>query len=146
MKLLVLNGPNINMLGIREPDLYGNETYRDLVRKITNECRRRGIKVAVRQSNCEGKLVTEIQKARGRYDGIILNAAAYTHTSIAILDALKCSRLPCAEVHITDIKEREEYRARSFVSEYAFVVIKGEGTNGYVHAVDALVNYLKKQD
>lgn len=146
MKILVINGPNINMLGVREPDLYGKNTYRELISKIKRECASSGVKVAFYQSNHEGDLVTAIQKARGRYDGIILNAAAYTHTSIAILDALKCAALPCAEVHITDVSEREEYRRHSFVSDYAFTVIKGEGTDGYVHAVREIVNYLKMDD
>lgn len=143
-KILVLNGPNINMLGVREPDLYGKETYKDLVRVVKSAAQKKGVKVYFYQSNDEGALVGKIQKSRKRFDGIILNAAAYTHTSIAILDALKCSSVPCAEVHITDISEREDFRKRSFVSQYAFTVIKGEGISGYVHALEEVANYVKK--
>lgn len=143
-KILVLNGPNINMLGVREPDLYGKETYKDLVRVVKSAAQKKGVKVYFYQSNDEGALVGKIQKSRKRFDGIILNAAAYTHTSIAILDALKCSSVPCAEVHITDISEREDFRKRSFVSRYAFTVIKGEGISGYVHALEEVTNYVKK--
>ncbi len=144
-KILVLNGPNINMLGVREPDLYGKETYKDLVRIVKSAAEKEGVKVCFYQSNDEGALVGKIQKSRKKFDGIILNAAAYTHTSIAILDALKCASVPCAEVHITDISGREDFRKRSFVSEYAFTVIKGEGLSGYVHALKEVVNYVKKK-
>lgn len=143
-KILVLNGPNINMLGVREPDLYGKETYKDLIRVVKSAAQKKGVKVYFYQSNDEGALVGKIQKSRKRFDGIILNAAAYTHTSIAILDALKCSSVPCAEVHITDISGREDFRKRSFVSQYAFTVIKGEGISGYVHALEEVANYVKK--
>ena len=122
--ILVLNGPNINMLGIREPGLYGKEKYNDLVKLVRSAAKKESVKVSFYQSNDEGALVGKIQKSRKKFDGIILNAAAYTHTSIAILDALKCASLPCVEVHITDISEREDFRKRSFVSEYAFTVIK----------------------
>lgn len=145
-EILVLNGPNINMLGIREPGLYGKETYNDLVKFVRSAAKKKSVKVSFYQSNDEGALVGKIQKSRKKFDGIILNAAAYTHTSIAILDALKCASLPCVEVHITDISEREDFRKRSFVSEYAFTVIKGEGLSGYVHALGELLNYIKKND
>lgn len=144
--ILVLNGPNINMLGIREPGLYGKEKYNDLVKLVRSAAKKESVKVSFYQSNDEGALVGKIQKSRKKFDGIILNAAAYTHTSIAILDALKCASLPCVEVHITDISEREDFRKRSFVSEYAFTVIKGEGLSGYVHALGVLLNYIKKND
>ena len=145
-EILVLNGPNINMLGIREPGLYGKETYNDLVKLVRSAAKKKSVKVSFYQSNEEGALVGKIQKSRKKFDGIILNAAAYTHTSIAILDALKCASLPCVEVHITDISEREDFRKRSFVSEYAFTAIKGEGLSGYVHALVELLNYIKKND
>ena len=145
-EILVLNGPNINMLGIREPGLYGKETYNDLVKLVRSAAKKKSVKVSFYQSNEEGALVDKIQKSRKKFDGIILNAAAYTHTSIAILDALKCASLPCVEVHITDISEREDFRKRSFVSEYAFTVIKGEGLSGYVRALGELLNYIKKND
>lgn len=139
MKILIINGPNINMLGVREPEKYGVVTYKELVKKLSHYCRERGVRPTFFQSNYEGDIVGRIQKARNVYDGIVLNAAAYTHTSVAILDALRCACLPCVEVHITDISSREDYRKKSFVSEYAFTVIKGEGINGYEKAVDALI-------
>ena len=142
MKILIINGPNINMLGVREPEKYGVVTYKELVKKLSHYCRERGVRPTFFQSNYEGDIVGRIQKARNVYDGIVLNAAAYTHTSVAILDALRCACLPCVEVHITDISSREDYRKKSFVSEYAFTVIKGEGTNGYEKAVDALISRL----
>ncbi|MBQ7164903.1 MAG: 3-dehydroquinate dehydratase, partial [Clostridia bacterium] len=114
MKFLVINGVNLNMLGIREKNLYGNENYRSLVAFIKESAAKAGVKVKCFQSNYAGGIVTEIPRARGRYDGIIINAGAYTHTSIAILDALKAAEIPAAEVHITDINSREEYRKKSF--------------------------------
>ena len=145
MKILIINGPNMNMLGVREPALYGNMSYRGLLGYIRRECRARGIKPAFFQSNEEGKIVTRIQKAIKDYDGIVINAAAYTHTSVAILDALKCTGLPCVEVHITDISVREPFRGFSYISQYAFAVVKGKGAAGYIEALDKLLHYIKNQ-
>lgn len=136
MKLLVLNGPNLNMLGIREPGIYGNGDYKSLVKYIKESAKEVGVKVDVKQSNYEGELVTLIQKARLRYDGIIINAGAYTHTSIAILDALKASGLLTVEVHISNVKEREDFRQVSYVSLYAEKVIMGKGFLGYKEAIN----------
>lgn len=139
MRLLVINGPNINMLGIREPELYGNKNYADLVKEIKKYAKKNGVVVNFYQSNCEGELVTKIQKAYKKYNGIIINPGAYTHTSIAILDALKSVGIKAVEVHITDVSEREEYRRISYVSEYASLTIKGEGFFGYLKAIDYLI-------
>ena len=110
MKILVINGPNLNMLGIREPDHYGRETYADLIDKIERHCSAKGIEVKTYQSNHEGDLVDEIQKAYGKMDGIVINPGAYTHTSIAILDAVKSVAIPTVEVHISKVEEREDFR------------------------------------
>lgn len=143
MKLLVINGPNLNMLGLREPSLYGKEDYNFLVKTIKNHAAKTGVKIKCVQSNCEGKIVGYIQKAYGKYDGIIINAGAYTHTSIAILDALKAVNVKTVEVHITDIATREEFRQKSYISLFAEKVIKGEGINGYVMAIDYLLASLR---
>ena len=142
MKLLVLNGPNLNLLGVREPALYGKADYKALVARVKAHAKDKGVKVKIRQSNYEGDLVTAIQKARGRYDGLILNAAAYTHTSVAILDALKGVGLPTVEVHLTDIAQREEFRHLSYVSLYTPHLVKGEGIDGYLHAMDILIDLI----
>src|SRR5574344_1666383 len=123
MKFLVINGPNLDMLGIREKNLYGEKTYKSLVSFIKAEAKKRGVKVKCVQSNCEGKRVDFIHSAYKKYDGRVINAGGYTHTSVVILDALKAVNLPTAEVHITDINAREEYRSKRFVSEYAFKTI-----------------------
>ena len=136
MKLLVLNGPNLNMLGVREPDLYGKKDYKTLVQTIKQAAKDNGVKVDVYQSNYEGDLVTKIQKAINCYDGIIINAGAYTHTSIAILDALKSVGLLTVEVHLTDINSREEFRKLSYVSLYAEKTIVGKGFDGYKEAIE----------
>ena len=137
MKLLVLNGPNINMLGIREPELYGSMTYNDMVEAIRSYCKEKGVKVYFVQSNHEGELVEAIQEAyKDETDGIIFNPAAYTHTSIAILDAIKAVNIPVVEVHLTDISQREDFRKISYVSLVAKKVIKGLGVQGYLDAVD----------
>lgn len=135
MKILVLNGPNLNMLGVREPELYGNKDYKSLVKFIKKSGKESGVKVKVMQSNYEGKLVTLIQKAVKSFDGIIINAGAYTHTSIAILDALKLSNLLTVEVHLTNVNEREEFRKLSYVSKYAEKTIVGKGFQGYKEAI-----------
>ena len=139
MKILVLNGPNLNMLGIREPDHYGKQTYADLVLRIEAYASEHGVKAVCRQSNHEGVLIDEIQGALGVFDGIILNPGAYTHTSIALLDALKAVSLPTVEVHISKVEEREAYRQISYVREAGFATVTGHGTNGYLEAIDLLI-------
>ena len=136
MKLLVINGPNLNMLGIREPDIYGKNTYEGLVRLIEKTCEQKGIEVEIYQSNTEGFIVDKIQQAYGNTDGIIINPAAYTHTSIAILDALKATGIETVEVHLSDINSREEFRKHSYVSLVAAKTICGKGFDGYVEAID----------
>ncbi|MCQ2050795.1 MAG: type II 3-dehydroquinate dehydratase [Bacteroidaceae bacterium] len=141
MKILVINGPNLNMLGIRNPKVYGNGTYAELVGFIEEKAAGLGLRVKVFQSNSESEIVTEIQNAYGIFDGIVLNAAAYTHTSVAILDALEAVSIPTVEVHLSDIAKREDFRHHSFVSMYAFKTIKGLGFEGYARALEALVDY-----
>ena len=138
MKLLVINGPNLNMLGIREPGIYGNSTYADLLAMIQKYCYEKSIDVEFFQSNHEGAIVDKIQEAYGKMDGIVINPAAYTHTSIAILDALKTVALPAVEVHISDISTREEFRHHSFISPACIRTIKGLGFAGYIEAVKEL--------
>lgn len=139
----IINGPNLNMLGIREPEIYGTQTYGDLVNIISEYARKLGIEVKILQSNSEGKLVDFIQEAYfEKAEGIVINPAAYSHTSIAILDALKATGLPCVEVHISDISEREEFRKFSYVSLYAMKVIKGHGFDGYKEALDYINNIM----
>ena len=138
MKLLVINGPNLNMLGIREPDHYGRETYADLTEKIRRHCREKGVEVTLFQSNHEGALVDEIQNAYGRMDGIVINPGAYTHTSIAILDAVKAVGIPTVEVHISKLEEREDFRQISYVRLACVKTITGHGTDGYLEAIDYL--------
>ena len=137
-KILVLNGPNLNMLGIREPKIYGTQNYASLVEYINVSAKELGIDVSVTQTNYEGELVTLIQKALGVYDGIVINAAAYTHTSVAVLDALKAVGLPAVEVHLSDVSAREEFRRFSYISLYAEKVIVGKGFLGYKEALEYL--------
>ena len=144
MKLLVVNGPNINMLGIRELEVYGSGTYIDLCNLVDNYCREKNIEVEFFQSNHEGDIVDTIQNAHDNFDGIIINPAAYTHTSIAILDALKAVGIPAVEVHISDVSKREDYRQVSFIREYCKKSIMGFGFKGYLMAVDNLVELVKK--
>ncbi len=139
MKILVLNGPNLNMLGIREPEIYGKSTYDDLCDLIKSYAREKRIAVEIFQSNHEGELVDEIQDAYSEYDGIVINPAAYTHTSIALLDALKSVGIPAVEVHISDVSKREDYRQISFVREYCFETVMGLGFQGYLKAIDLLL-------
>ena len=139
MKILVINGPNLNMLGIREPDIYGMENYQTLVKKIEDFCEAKNIEVDIFQSNHEGAIVDEIQSAFGEYDGIVINPAAYTHTSVAILDALKAVGIPTVEVHISNIKARESFRQFSYVSLYAMKTIAGHGFDGYTEAIEYLL-------
>ncbi len=144
MKILVINGPNINMLGIREPEHYGKETYKDLVSKIENYCEQKSIICECYQSNHEGCLVDKIQEAYGTFDGIVINPAAYTHTSVAILDAVKSVMIPTVEVHISKVEEREDFRQISYIRHAAVKTITGLGTDGYLRAIDFLIEYLKK--
>ena len=138
MKILVINGPNINMLGIREPEHYGKETYADLVDKIQKHCDKKNLDVKIFQSNHEGDLVDEIQKAYGDADGIVINPGAYTHTSIAILDAVKSVNIPTVEVHISKVEEREDFRQISYIRLACVKTITGHGTDGYLEAIDYL--------
>ena len=134
--ILVINGPNLNMLGIREPEIYGRATYADLCSLIEAHAAELGISVTVYQSNHEGDLVDAIQQAYGKQDGIIINPAAYTHTSIALLDALKAVAIPAVEVHISDISTREEFRRISYASKACFATIAGHGFEGYKMALE----------
>ncbi len=138
MKILVINGPNLNVLGIREPGIYGKSSYNDLLEMIKADCKKNGDEVEFYQSNHEGDIVDRIQAAYGNADGIVINPAAYTHTSIAILDALKAVGIPTVEVHISDINAREDFRKRSYVSIYAIKTIAGEGFDGYINAMNVL--------
>ena len=142
MKLYVLNGPNLNMLGIREPEHYGSVTYRDLIEMIERYCSARGVDVICKQSNHEGDLVDWIQEAYfEQADGIVINPGAYTHTSVALLDAVKSTRLPTVEVHISKVEEREDFRQISYIRAACVKTITGHGTNGYLEAIDFLLNH-----
>lgn len=138
MKILVINGPNLNMLGIREPDIYGRETYSSLLEKIESYCKAKSLDVEFFQSNHEGSLVDCIQEAYGRIDGIVINPGAYTHTSVAILDALKAVSIPAVEVHISEVDKREEFRQVSYVRAACIATVIGHGTDGYLEAIDIL--------
>lgn len=139
MKILVINGPNLNMLGIREKNIYGDESYKSLISLIKKSAKERGVKVKCYQSNFEGAIVTAIQKAYKKYDGIIINPGAYTHTSVAILDALKAVNIPTVEVHISAVNEREDFRQISYVKKFAFKTVTGKGFDGYIEAMDELI-------
>ncbi|HHT54531.1 MAG TPA: type II 3-dehydroquinate dehydratase [Clostridiales bacterium] len=136
MKLLVINGPNLNLLGIREPEIYGNKTLADLERELREYCAGKDIELEFFQSNHEGAIVDRIQEAMGRCDGIIINPAAYTHTSIAIPDAIRASGIPAVEVHLSDIGSRESYRRISYTTDACVAVISGRHFEGYKEAVD----------
>lgn len=140
MKILVINGPNINMLGIREPEIYGKENYKTLCSNIEEHCKNNGIECELFQSNHEGDLVDAIQGAFGKIDGIVINPGAYTHTSIALLDAVKAVGIPTVEVHISDISKREDFRQISYIRFACVKTIEGHGINGYIEAIDFLVN------
>ena len=129
MKILVINGPNLNMLGAREPDIYGKETYADLVKKIRKHAEKKDIEVEFYQSNHEGGIVDAIQNAYGKADGIVINPAAYTHTSIAIPDAVKAVSLPTVEVHISDPDTREDFRKTSYIRQACIATVRGRGTD-----------------
>lgn len=140
MKLYIINGPNLNMLGIREPEIYGKLTLQDIESKIKLYCAKNQIDVEFYQSNHEGEIVDIIQSAYQKADGIIINPAAYTHTSVAILDALKAVNVDTVEVHLSDVDEREDFRKLSYVSLFAKKVIKGKGADGYIEAIDFFLN------
>ena len=135
MKILVINGPNINLLGLREPDLYGRQDYAALLEFIESVCSESGVEAECMQSNHEGAIVDTIQAAYGQFDGIVINPAAYTHTSIAILDALKAVGIPAVEVHLTNIRERETFRQVSYVSQACEKTFAGMGFDGYAEAI-----------
>ncbi|MFI3141346.1 MAG: type II 3-dehydroquinate dehydratase [Clostridia bacterium] len=139
MKILVINGPNINMLGIREKGLYGSGTYADLLEKITTYCAEKEVEVEFFQSNHEGDLVDAIQAAYQKIDGIVINPAAYTHTSVAILDAVKAVSIPTVEVHISKVEEREDFRQVSFIRQACIKTITGLGFDGYLRGIDELL-------
>lgn len=138
MRILVINGPNLNMLGTREVDIYGKAGYSDLCRMINDYCASRGIECEIYQSNHEGDLVDKIQEAFGRVDGIVINPAAYTHTSVALLDALKAVMIPAVEVHISDVSKREDFRQVSYVRRACFATVAGRGFDGYIDAIKLL--------
>ena len=140
MKLFIINGPNLNMLGIREAEIYGKLTLQDIESKINLYCAKNQIDVEFYQSNHEGEIVDIIQSAYKKADGIIINPAAYTHTSVAILDALKAVNVDTVEVHLSDVDEREDFRKLSYVSLFAKKVIKGKGADGYIEAIDFFLN------
>ena len=142
MKILVLNGPNINMLGIREPDIYGKQTFQDLLYLLEQTAQEENVMIEQFQSNHEGELVDKIQQAYGTFDGIVITPAAYTHTSVAILDALKAVRIPAVEVHISDVDAREDFRKVSYAGMACIKTIKGQGLNGYRQAVHFLKTIL----
>lgn len=139
MKILVINGTNLNMLGIREPGIYGSENYNSLLEKISAYGEEKNIEVAFFQSNHEGALVDKIQEAYGVFDGIVINPGAYTHTSIALLDAVKAVGIPTVEVHISDVSKREDFRQISYIRLGCIASVIGHGTNGYLEAMDILL-------
>ena len=146
MKILVINGPNLNMLGIREPEHYGKETYLDLENKIKSYCQGK-CEVELKQSNHEGALVDFIQDAYfEHFDGIVINPGAYTHTSIALLDAVKSVMIPTVEVHISDVSAREDFRQISYIRQSCIKTISGKGTDGYLLAIDELINHIQEEN
>lgn len=138
LRILVINGPNLNMLGIREPHIYGEKTYVQLLDFVQEYCSNKGILLEQFQSNHEGEIVDKIQLAYGNFDGIVINPAAYTHTSVAIPDAIKAVGIPTVEVHLSDITQRESYRRISYTSEAVVGTICGKGFNGYIEAIELL--------
>lgn len=144
MKILVLNGPNINMLGVREPGIYGSDNYEKLCENVKSFAKEKNIEVEIYQSNHEGDLVDKIQEAFGNTDGIVFNPGAYTHTSIAILDAVKSVSIPCVEVHISKVEEREDFRQVSYIRHACFKTITGHGIAGYTEGMQAMIDHLNK--
>lgn len=141
MKIMVINGPNLNLLGVREPEVYGSGTYGELVAGLYAYAQERGLILECRQTNHEGVLVDWIQEARGRFDGIIINPGAYTHTSIALLDAVRAADVPTVEVHLSDVDSREDFRKISFIGLACVRTIKGMGFAGYIEAIRTLEEY-----
>ena len=146
LKILFINGPNLNLLGLREPEIYGNQTYKQLVSFITSECNRLGIMPKICQHNCEGAIIDAIQSVivNNFADAIIINPAAYTHTSIAIMDALKAVAKPAVEVHLSDISKREDFRQISYAGLACIKTFAGEGFNSYSNAINFLADYFRK--
>ena len=142
MRILILNGPNLNLLGRREPEIYGSESYATLCERIDRHCKALGIEYSVFQSNHEGALVDALQEAIGKFDGIVFNPAAYTHTSIAIADAVAAIGIPTVEVHISDVSKREDYRRVSYLRSHCVATVSGRGLQGYLDAIDLLVGRL----
>ena len=143
-KIIILNGPNLNLLGEREKNQYGSFTLKDIEKNCNDFAKTNDIKLSLFQSNIEGELVNKIQNSRENQDGLIINAGGYTHTSVAILDALKILKIPIIELHISNIYNREEFRNKSLISKVASGVICGFGVNGYIMALDAMKKFLKK--
>ena len=142
MKLLVLNGPNLNLLGLREPEIYGNKTYSDLVCLIKEYCSKKGIYVEIKQTNHEGEMLDLMQDAYNRgFDSLVINPAAYTHTSIALLDCLNTIKIPTVEIHISKVSSREDFRQISYIRSACIKTIEGEGFDGYIHAIKELEDY-----
>ena len=141
--IIIINGPNINLLGDRDKSIYGSETYKDLINNCKSEASRKKINIDFFQSNVEGELVTKIQESRKIYNGMIINAAAFTHTSVAIRDALSLFKMPSIELHISNIHKREEFRHKSLISDIVTGIICGLGTNGYILAINAMHELLK---
>lgn len=146
MKLLLLNGPNLNLLGTREPEKYGNKTLTDIEINLTEEAKKNNAELVCRQTNYEGKLIDEIQFANGTFDGIILNAGGYTHTSVALRDAIASATIPVVEIHITNIHAREEFRQKSLIAPVCIGQISGFGPYSYHLGLYAIMNYIKKQE
>ena len=141
--IIIINGPNINLLGDRDKSIYGSESYEDLIKNCTSEASKKNINIDYYQSNIEGELVTKIQESRKIYDGMIINAAAFTHTSVAIRDALSLFKKPCIELHISNIHKREDFRHKSLISDIVTGIICGLGTHGYILAINAMHELLK---
>ena len=141
--IIIINGPNINLLGDRDKSLYGNDTYEDLVKKCKSEASNKKINIEFYQSNIEGELVTKIQESRNKYEGLIINAAAFSHTSVAIRDALSLFKKPCIELHISNIYKREEFRHKSLISDVVTGVICGLGTYGYILAINSIYEMIQ---
>jgi 3-dehydroquinate dehydratase-2 len=146
MKILIIHGPNLNMLGKREPDIYGATTLEEINAALTNKAKGLGAEVTFFQSNSEGEIVSNIQDAMSKFEGVVINPGAYTHTSVAIRDAILSSGLPVVEVHISNVHKREDFRQKSFVSGVALGVISGFGVNSYMLGLNGLVDYLKDNE
>ncbi len=144
--IIIINGPNINLLGDRDKSIYGSERYEDLIKNCKSEASKKNINIDYYQSNIEGELVTKIQESRKIYDGMIINAAAFTHTSVAIRDALSLFKKPCIELHISNIHKREEFRHKSLISDVVTGIICGLGTNGYILAINSIYEMIQNGD